>query len=398
MNDLVLNEQIKIEKFLDKEGYYYIELEDLNNQVIITQLVFDLLKIIENFPRLDIAELCDKFNEVEGMNISEGDVSESINLLLKNGIILSPDKKAQKRKNKYLKLKLPLLPSAIVNVLSQFFIFLFQKPVILFFLATIPFVLFEIFSKGFNVEVEKQLPYTTYIIIIFLSIIFHELGHSTALAKYKLKSGEIGVGLYLFVLPVFYTNLSQAWKLKAKQRLVVDFGGIYLQYIYMLVILIFCYFFPALKFLPVTIFFLILYQLNPFLRLDGYWIISDLIKETNLMQVSTKALTDYLVGLISKNPMKLDKKNIVMIIYSIIHKTYVLFIYASILLMYPKLFIEFPKNVSTLLATKPFFSSTILSTVVLVSLPIGVLLGVVFLVISNIKFIKKIYHLASSYE
>ena len=45
----------------------------------------------------------------------------------------------------------------------------------------------------------------------------------------------MGVGLYLF-RPVFYTDLSNAWKLNRKKRIVTDLGGIYFQ-----VIMIFFY-------------------------------------------------------------------------------------------------------------------------------------------------------------
>lgn len=121
------------------------------------------------------------------------------------------------------------------------------------------------------------------LIIVFVSSIFHELGHAVAANFYKCKVGNIGVGLYLFK-PVLYTDLSSTWRLDRKKRVSVDFGGIYFQIVMINVLSIICFFFDVdeLKVSAISIIILAILNLNPFLRLDGYWILTDWIGLVNV--------------------------------------------------------------------------------------------------------------------
>jgi putative peptide zinc metalloprotease protein len=118
---------------------------------------------------------------------------------------------------------------------------------------------------------------------IFLSGLWHELGHATACKHYGCPHGDIGFGLY-FIFPAFYSDVTKAWRLQARQRAVVDLGGMYFQ---SLVVIIAGGYglwtgnVVALRFLWVTL-FMMLYNLNPVFKLDGYWLFSDLSGLTNL--------------------------------------------------------------------------------------------------------------------
>ena len=121
-----------------------------------------------------------------------------------------------------------------------------------------------------------------YLVLLF-SVLFHELGHLAACRHFDCPHGEIRFGLYL-IFPVLYANVTPAWKLSRRQRMVVDLGGVYFQSILML---------PAFLLLHLTgdnlwrVLFLELegmlaFALNPFLRFDGYWLCSDLLGIPNL--------------------------------------------------------------------------------------------------------------------
>ncbi|MDQ0497132.1 site-2 protease family protein [Paenibacillus brasilensis] len=64
------------------------------------------------------------------------------------------------------------------------------------------------------------------LILLLLSILFHEFGHVVAAYRYGIRPRDIGIGLYMLV-PVMFVDLSEAWKLPRKQRVVIDFAGIY---------------------------------------------------------------------------------------------------------------------------------------------------------------------------
>jgi putative peptide zinc metalloprotease protein len=111
------------------------------------------------------------------------------------------------------------------------------------------------------------------------------------------------LGLYL-VFPVFYANVTHAWRLERKPRVVVDLGGMYFQLILTI---------PAFLLFHLTqeqvwlLFFLeldamILFCLNPFLRFDGYWLCSDFLGVPNLRSRS-QFLMKILYGRLTRKPI-----------------------------------------------------------------------------------------------
>jgi putative peptide zinc metalloprotease protein len=137
----------------------------------------------------------------------------------------------------------------------------------------------------------------------FASIVFHELGHASACKFYGVDHGHIGVGVYLH-LPVFYADVSNVWKLKRRERLVVDLAGIFFQMIF-LVPMIVTYFYTQSVILEYLIYGTIisfLFDLNPFLKLDGYWICSDLLGIPNLRKRTIEILV-YCIAKLKGKPV-----------------------------------------------------------------------------------------------
>lgn len=112
----------------------------------------------------------------------------------------------------------------------------------------------------------------------WLSVAFHECGHAAAGRYGGMRPGRMGVGLY-FIWPVFYTDVSHAYRLPRGGRLRIDLGGVYFNAVFALVL---AGVYAATGFGPLLLaiiaqHILILTQFVPWLRLDGYWIVSDLI-------------------------------------------------------------------------------------------------------------------------
>jgi putative peptide zinc metalloprotease protein len=88
----------------------------------------------------------------------------------------------------------------------------------------------------------------------------------------------MGVGIYV-VWPAFYTDVTDAYRLSRGGRLRVDLGGVYFNVLFILGVTG-AYFLtgwePILILIPLQ-HFQILQQFLPFLRLDGYYILSDLV-------------------------------------------------------------------------------------------------------------------------
>ena len=75
------------------------------------------------------------------------------------------------------------------------------------------------------------------LIIIAISVavgFFHELGHATAARYGGATPGVMGVGIYL-MMPVFYTDVTDSYRLGRRGRLRTDLGGLYFNAIAILV-------------------------------------------------------------------------------------------------------------------------------------------------------------------
>src|SRR3984957_1341286 len=119
--------------------------------------------------------------------------------------------------------------------------------------------------------------------MLFASAAIHEMGHATAVRYGGGNPGVMGVGIYL-VWPVFYTDVSDAYRLDRRGRLRTDLGGVYFNAIVLTAcscIYLSTHYLPLLIFVAVG-HLQILWQFIPFVRMDGYWILSDLVGVPNL--------------------------------------------------------------------------------------------------------------------
>jgi putative peptide zinc metalloprotease protein len=114
--------------------------------------------------------------------------------------------------------------------------------------------------------------------LLSLSMLFHECGHAAACRYGGGRPGAIGAGLYL-IFPAFYTNVTDSYRLKRTARLRTDLGGIYFNVIFILVCGVL---FRSTGWSPLVAAIIVthiemLQQLLPFVRLDGYYILSDIV-------------------------------------------------------------------------------------------------------------------------
>jgi putative peptide zinc metalloprotease protein len=123
------------------------------------------------------------------------------------------------------------------------------------------------------------------LLLCLLSILFHEFGHAAAVAKYGGSPGHIGFGLYL-LLPSFYADVSEIWRFRRRERMVVDLGGVYFQQLSFVVFAVLGHYFLAPEFFAVCYFIDLMawFNLNPIFRFDGYWFLVDYLAIPNLYQ------------------------------------------------------------------------------------------------------------------
>ena len=115
-----------------------------------------------------------------------------------------------------------------------------------------------------------------------MAMAFHEFGHAAACRYSGGRPGAMGVGVYI-VWPAFFTDVSDAYRLDRRGRLRTDLGGIYFNAIFSLIATAA---FAVTGFAPLVVVAVLtqaqaLYQLVPIVRLDGYYILGDLIGVPN---------------------------------------------------------------------------------------------------------------------
>ncbi len=96
------------------------------------------------------------------------------------------------------------------------------------------------------------------------------------------------------------------------------------------------------------IFFHSLWNLNPFLRNDGYWVLSDVLNYPNLTKNSFLLLKNLILSFFKKSKFEYNLKNIFLIIYAFLNQSFIfVFFYYSIinygsnLLSFPYDFIKY---------------------------------------------------------
>jgi putative peptide zinc metalloprotease protein len=117
------------------------------------------------------------------------------------------------------------------------------------------------------------------------SALFHECGHAAACRYGGARPGRIGMGLYV-LWPALFTNVTDSYRLGRVGRLRTDLGGVYFNAVFA-VVLAGAYrvtgYLPLLASAGLTQVELA-EQLMPSLRLDGYFILTDLIGVPDLFQ------------------------------------------------------------------------------------------------------------------
>src|SRR3954453_9135079 len=181
-----------------------------------------------------------------------------------------------------LRFRMAVIPERVSNALGWIFQPLFYPLVVLAVLAGLVVADVWLFGMhGVAQAVRQSILHPGLFLPMFgavvLSAAFHEIGHAAACRYGGGHPGKMGCGLYL-AWPAFYTDVTDAYRLGKRARLRTDLGGVYFNVVIVL-ITVGAYArtgFEPLLLLVIIQHFEIAHQLLPVVRLDGYYIISDL--------------------------------------------------------------------------------------------------------------------------
>lgn len=207
--------------------------------------------------------------------------------------------------------KKKVLSSEAMDKISSVFSFMYHKKVMVITILSIFCidVYFYFINKPIflnNIQLDMS-----WFIIAFV-FFFHEIGHSTACKYCGGKASEIGFGITM-LMPALYADVSTSWYFDKKGRMLVNFGGIYFQNIFAFFFLILSLLIDNsnMYYVSKTIFFSTIYQLFPYYKSDGYWVLTDMVEEPRLYRKSQNIF----YGFLKNQKLKMEKRTVWLFVY-----------------------------------------------------------------------------------
>ncbi len=323
-----------------------------------------------------LAEVKERFEkEFAPHKITFQDLQQFIGTLHRSGLVISDapgqgkqlKKRADERNYKELLAKLSNLlalrfkgidPERILNFIYPVARWLFTPMAAGFFgllaltallLIAVHFDVFRSRLPAFN-EFFGPGNWWTLIAVLAVTKVLHEFGHGLLCKHFGGECHEMGV-MFLVLTPCLYCNVSDSWMLPSKwQRAAIGAGGIYIELI-LASIATFVWWFSEpslLNHLALRVMFIcsistVLFNGNPLLRFDGYYILADLIEIPNLRQKASKILQQYAakwcLGIeLPEDPFLPQRNQAMFALYTIAAVTYRWFVFFSILFFLNQVF------------------------------------------------------------
>lgn len=126
-------------------------------------------------------------------------------------------------------------------------------------------------------------------ISLFCLKALHELGHAFTAARYGCRVSSMGIA-FLFLTPLLYTDLSDAWRLPSRRkRMLISAAGVLVELAVAIIATFLWAFLPdggarsiAFTFATIGWVMSLAFNLNPLMKFDGYYLLCDLIGIDNL--------------------------------------------------------------------------------------------------------------------
>ena len=150
--------------------------------------------------------------------------------------------------------------------------------------------------------------------------ILHEFGHGLSCKYFGGECHEMGI-MILVLTPCLYCNVSDSWMLPNKwHRAAIGIAGVFVECV-LASICTWCWWFSregTFHYICLNVMFLssvstIIFNINPLLRYDGYYILADILEIPNLRQKATKIMAQkastWFLGMEEQEDPFLPKKN-----------------------------------------------------------------------------------------
>jgi putative peptide zinc metalloprotease protein len=244
-------------------------------------LMYALLECVDGRRSLD--GLAEALGERVGRACDVDTVRALAEKLAAQGLLAGSEQNAPPRRNPLLALRWKVLvtnPRATRLITAPFTVLFSPVLVVPVAVALVAVFWFVLIDKGISVAAADAFHKPGLLLLIFAlgiaSAGFHELGHAAACRYGGAVPGGMGAGIYM-VWPAFYTDVTDAYRLPRRDRLRVDLGGIYFNALIAVVTTgaYLVWHVDALLLLVALQFLMIVKNLSPVIRSDGYHVLAD---------------------------------------------------------------------------------------------------------------------------
>lgn len=315
----------------------------------------------------DAAALMHTVNESTPLNVTMDDVRALVRFLSDNQLLRITNKadvaKAMSRAqsmrkslfetvlHNYLFFRLPLLrPQSWLAALQPFLARL-NMPLVAGVILMITLAGIFLISREWDVFTHTLVDNMTwsgligYSVALMFAKTLHETGHAFAATRYGVRVAHMGVA-FLVMFPMLYTDTGESWRLKdSRQRLAIASAGIAVELALAGIATLAWTLAPdgpfrnGMFFLATTSWILtVAINASPFMRFDGYFIVSDMLDLPNLHERSSALartwMRRFLLGFDEKWPETFpDTKRRVLIGFALITWVYRLTVFIGIALL-----------------------------------------------------------------
>lgn len=328
-NDYVITPYQTGKWILELSGAHFIVNDD-------TKSLIDILSTQQNY-----TEVLEKFNLDFSSTLTENEFTIFLKTIFKDIPIFKDSSVEAKAPAGFIKFQKKLLSPSLAEKTASFISFLFNKKLFWIFF---PVLSLTGIVLAFNTPLSSlnNISPVWILMLYTVTMFLHELGHIAACRKFTGKNGEIGFGIY-FIFPVLYSNISSVWHADKQERIITNLAGIYMQ---LWCMLIFYGFYGVTQntTLLYLAYFITLYsfvQIIPFIRSDGYWLLSDITSTPNLLEKSGTEVKKFIKHPIEWAKETREKKN-VLLLYGLFNNAILLYFIITQLLYNWKGILYFP--------------------------------------------------------
>ena len=208
-----------------------------------------------------------------------------------------------------LYMKIPVFdPDRILNVMYKYLWWIFTTPFlivsVLFMISAASHV--TLHFETFYAKLPAYQEFFTWnsVLYMWLSLgvvkVIHEFGHGLSCKAFKGECHEMGI-LLMCLSPALYCNVTDAWTLADKwKRIIISFAGIYVELVIAASATFVWWYTPAypvvnniaLALMVLCSVSTVMFNANPLMRFDGYYILADWLEIPNLREKANRYLNN----------------------------------------------------------------------------------------------------------